>query len=84
MNCKKCGKPMYLRYKQRGTRVWACTACSNTIREMREAFEPEVSLINPNEYTLDTLITKVRNGEIGLNQVPLPERTTIEKALKQP
>lgn len=83
MKCEKCGANMYLRYKERGTRIWECTKCDYELRELREAFEPKAIVIDPSNYSLDALVSKVKVGEIGLNQIPLPERDKVRREIKK-
>lgn len=85
MNCKICGSVMYAEEKGSGYTLFKCTSvsCGNTINYFREGIEPQPQMIEPNNFEKTELITKITTGEIGLNQIPLPERLTIKNEIEQ-
>ncbi|MCW7494874.1 hypothetical protein ND861_19565 [Leptospira sp. 2 VSF19] len=83
MKCKKCSSKMYLNERGQGTTGWICPNCGNSFYFHTDSFEPPTSLINPAKYTADELYNKIYSGEIGLNQIPYPERINIESKLNQ-
>ena len=85
MNCKQCGSVMYAEKKGSGFTLFKCTNvnCGNTLNYLREGIEPDPQMINPANFSTGDLLKKVTTGEIGLNQIPLPDRLTIKNTLEK-
>lgn len=82
MKCKKCNNIMYVEVNGQGHKKYVCVNCDYSFNYMTDSFEFKPRMVNPDEYNNKKLINMVTKGEIGLNQIPLPERKIIKNELK--
>lgn len=76
-----CGKPMFLEEKGQGSKKWKCKVCGYIYITYTDAFEPPVRLIDPTGIELSDLADQVQSGNIGLNQIPIPERDDVSQLI---
>lgn len=83
MYCRECNTKMYVENKIRNSSRFVCPNCGFSIFKAIESFVSQTKMIDPEEYNTDQLKQMTLSGDIGLNQIPLPDRLDVKKKLKE-